>query len=147
MKIKNEMPPMWNSLAQAFKINPMHAIFTYGDTIYNPSGIDLDARPDLIAHEEVHEKQQTADGMTPELWWGKFLRDPKFRMEQEAAGYAAQYAFICNHPDKRHRASGREQRFKVRWQLAGSLAGPLYNHCIGHNDAEALIKKLSGIKP
>lgn len=139
MIIKNEKPPIWDSACAAFNINPANTLFTFGDTIYNPGCIDP-IYDHLIAHEEVHARQQTEDGMTPELWWGKFLRDHNFRLEQEAKAYGAQYAFICKS------VKDRNQRYKVLWDLAGILSGPLYANCTSRQGAIKLIQGFSGLK-
>lgn len=139
MIIKNEKPPIWDSACMAFNINPSHTLFTYGHTIYNPGAIDPIAEH-LFAHEEVHEKQQTENGMTPDVWWGKFLRDPAFRLDQEARAYGAQYAFICK------TTKDRNQQYKVLLDLAGVLAGPLYAGCVSRQEATTLIKRYSGMK-
>lgn len=139
MIIKNEKPPIWDNVCAAFKINPANTLFTFGDIIYNPDGIPHLA-DHLITHEEVHAKQQTEDGMTPELWWGKFLRDHSFRLEQEARAYGAQYAFICKS------VKDRNQRYKILWDLAGILSGPLYANCTSRQGAIRLIQGFAGVK-
>ena len=137
MRIVNEKPPVWDAVCAAFHINPKGVLFTYGDAIYNPDGVQI---PDhIIEHEQVHEKQQKRDGMTPELWWGKFLRDKDFRLDQESEAYAVQYAFICKH------LKDRNQRHKFLFNIALSLSGPLYDKCIGHMEAMALIKKRANL--
>lgn len=139
VKIRNEKPPVYDNACAAFKVNPGRTLFTYGDTIYNPGGIE--PIPDhLIEHEKVHMEQQGYSEEGAAEWWGKFLRDPAFRLEQEAQAYAKQYAFVCR------KVTGREQRFHFRWDLAGILSGPLYGNCIGRQEAAALIQRLSGVK-
>lgn len=133
MKVINEKPPVWDKVCAAFGVLPQNVFFTYGDTIYNPDGAHI---PDhILAHEEVHEVQQTKEGMTPELWWGKFLRDPQFRVDQEAEAYAKQYAFICNS------IKDRNHRYRVLFDLARILSGPLYDKAITHQGAITLIKE------
>lgn len=145
MEIKNEKPPIWDSVCQAFEVNPSMTLFTYGDTIYNPSGQDI---PDhLMEHEELHAEQQKHNDNDAALWWGRYLREPMFRLDQESKAYAKQYAFICNHPDKKMRITDRNKRFRVLHHFANSLSGPLYGRCISHAEAMQLIKKLSNVKP
>jgi hypothetical protein len=60
MKILNERPPEWimKGCLDQFRVNVDKTFWTYGDTIYNPGGIDI---PDhIIAHEEQHGRQQEA---------------------------------------------------------------------------------------
>jgi hypothetical protein len=146
IKVSGEKPPVWNDVCVAFGINPV-AYFTYGDTIFNPSLLPYPP-PDIIAHERLHMKQQMnmlpEEERTPEnhnrgaaLWWGKFLRDPAFRIDQESRAYGKQYAVICK------ATSSREMRFKYLQEMGGSLSGPLYNNCIGKVEAIQLIEKHS----
>lgn len=132
-----EKPPVWEAVCNAFGIRPA-AYFTYGNAIYC---VDVPPPPpDIIEHERVHMSQQSEEGMTPELWWGKFLRDPVFRVEQEAEAYGRQYAFL--YP----RIKDRNVKVRLLHSLAMSLSGPLYNNVIGVGEASNLIQRQSGIK-
>jgi len=153
VKISYEKPPIWDAVCVTFKINP-RCYFTYGDTLYNPSKLPIP--PEIIAHEKVHIEQQKATilikhravgmstekpniiEMNPALWWGKFLREPEFRIDQEAKAYGRQYEYICSviKDDK--------TRTKYLEQLAESLSGPLYNSCVSKKEAVILIQKYSG---
>jgi len=133
VKILKEKPPIFDAACNTFGFNLIDKIFTYGDTIYNPSGHEL---PDhVIEHEKVHIKQQ---GDKPELWWGKFLRDQEFRIDQEARAYAKQYVFLCD------RFGDRNKRAKILYDFAAVLSGKLYGECIGHFEAMQEIKKFTG---
>lgn len=138
MKIVHDNPPgnLRETIAQ-FGMQPHGGvIYTYGDTIYNPGGHDL---PDhLIAHEETHTEQQGAD---PDAWWDRYLQDPYFRIEQETAAYARQFAHICR------RVRDRNQRHKILLDLAQILAGPVYGSVISPGAALRAIKTRSGVKP
>ena len=170
MKIVNDNPPhgLRETIA-SFGMQPHSGvIYTYGDTIYNPSGIDL---PDhLIAHEETHSNQQSVYPVheSPEhldqkelakipprerisghatlekridAWWDRYLQDQYFRIEQETAAYARQYAYICA------TVRDRERRHKILLDLAKVLAGPVYGNVISTMDAYKKIKNLSKVKP
>lgn len=131
--MKNEKPPIWDAVCAAFQINPINAMFTYGDTIYNPNGFNI---PEHIAvHEAVHMEQQGWDEAGAALWWGKFLRDPLFRIDQESEAYAKQYKWVC-----KYEVSDRNQQVRFLDRLATSLAGPLYDHCITKSEAMNLIR-------
>jgi hypothetical protein len=141
-KIKmGAFPPCYDNVCAAFQVNPLGVYFTYGDAIYVPNPSNYPP-PDIIEHEKVHMKQQGYSEEGAAEWWGKFLRDPDFRIQQEAAAYARQYAFLVED----RRINGREQRFHVRWTLAGQLSGPMYGNAISRHDAAALIQRLSGVK-
>lgn len=130
-------PPCYDAVCGMLGARISNVYFTYGTTIYNPD--NLPVPEDIIAHESVHMEQQ---GFTEEgaaLWWGKFLRDPAFRIDQEAEAYGAQYRFICKG------MKDRNKPFRVLASLANSLSGPLYQNSVSHGDAMILIKQKSGI--
>ena len=138
VRIIYDRPPMWDAVCSTFQINPRNVIFSYGDCIYNPDQIDL---PDfLVEHEKVHFGQQGHTQEGAALWWGKFLRDPEFRVSQEVEAYGKQYKAMFS------QISDRNQAARVLWNLAASLSGPLYNKAISHQEAMRLIKLSSGIK-
>lgn len=138
-------PPVWDSVCQWLGFLPMSALFTYGDTIYNPGSNPI---PDqLIVHEQVHMVQQyreraasnnpRLEPMNPALWWGKFLRDKDFRYQEESEAYGAQYAWLCK------QVKGTEQHLEILMQLSRILAGPLYGSELGFQDAMRMIKSKS----
>lgn len=146
-KILEEKPPVYDSVCRFLGYKDVNAFFTYGDAIYNPAKLKIPN--DIIVHERVHMKQQTTgtiirkgvtpsgnteEKMTPELWWGKWLRDPAFRVDQEAQGYGAQLrALRTIHPD-------REKQNLILNDLARILSGPLYGNAIEQMEAALLIK-------
>jgi hypothetical protein len=101
-------------------------IFTYGDTIYNPAGTTLP--PELIAHEMVHIEQQ--HGVDPEVWWGMYLGDQRFRLGMEIPAHKAEldYLRVLKRPFM---------------HVPARLIGPLYAGVLPHNlttaDALALL--------
>lgn len=139
MKIINEKPPIWDNVCDAFGTNLVNILFTYGDSLYNPSGIDPIV-DHLLVHEEIHAEQQGHNEKDAALWWGKFLRDPDFRLDQEARAYGAQYAFICK------TVKDKNQRYKILWDLAGILSGPLYANCSSRQGAVKLIQSFAEVK-
>lgn len=137
MKILNELPPIHEAILSA-GLNPSAtAMYTYGDTIYNPSSQFVPA--DIIAHEEVHERQQkaldTSEGADDgkDIWWSRFLDDQYFRMEQEAEAYAAQYDFMC----KKHK--DRNQRNRILLHYSRTLASPTYGSVLSGSASRNLI--------
>lgn len=136
-KVRNQKPPVWDAVIAVFQVLPKHVFFTYGDTIYNPSGVQL--REDIVQHESVHMEQQGYSNDGAALWWGKFLRDPEFRLQQEIEAYAHQYAWYCG------KVSDRNMRVKFLNMLTTSLSGPMYGHCITKAEADEVIKEKSGV--
>ena len=139
-KMSYDRPPVWDNVCAVIGDGPhlLRVIFTHGDVIYNPNHLPLSA--DLIAHEKVHMKQQNYNDTDAALWWGKYLRDPAFRIEQEAEAYGKQYDVVCGI------LKDRNGRAKFLTQLSMSFSGPLYNKCIGQVEAMQLIRKYSNNK-
>lgn len=136
MRILIEKPPIFENCCAVFQVTPK-TVFTYGDAIYNPFNLDLSE--DLIEHEKVHMEQQNHNDDDAALWWGKYLRDEKFRMMQEAEAFGKQYRFICS------KTNDRERKHKVLNILANTLSGPLYGRCVDHMEASLLIKQEAGL--
>lgn len=131
MKILNEKPPMLEDiLGVGMNPNLDNVIFTYGDTIYNPSGRYI---PDyLIEHESVHTKQQGDD---PDAWWDRYLRDPYFRLDQELDAYARQYWYTCQ------KVKDRNKRNLILIDIAKSVSGETYGNMVRQPYAMQEIKK------
>lgn len=138
MKVLNEKPPEWimSGCLSQFRINVERTFWTYGDTIYNPGGIDI--RDDIMAHEEQHEKQQAEIGK--DEWWKKYLTEPRFRLEQEAEAYGVQYKYYCR------RVKDRNQQDRFLRSIASQLSGPLYQLALSHQQACLMIEVLAGKK-
>ena len=89
MKVLHLFPPNYRQINQAFNIRGKPVIFCYGDTIYNPSRIDVP--PCLIAHETVHSRQQGSD---PDGWWRRYIDDLEFRLREEVEAHRAEYEHL-----------------------------------------------------
>lgn len=87
MKEVKDYPPNIEKIRKSLSPREGYC-FTYGDTIYNPSGNKIE--PHLMVHESVHEIQQGTD---PEAWWDNYIASIEFRFNQELEAYAAQYRF------------------------------------------------------
>jgi len=127
MKVSDQLPPNYSDIASTFQLSGFNAVFTYGDTLYNPTGLPIS--DDLMAHEEVHAKQQT----NPEEWWSRYLSNPEFRLEQELEAYRAQYKSLADRPRP-------ERRWFLR-EFAKNLSSKLYGGIINKAKAEELIKQ------
>lgn len=162
MKILNEKPPEWimDGCLSQFRVNIERTFWTYGDTIYNPGGIDI--RHDIMAHEEQHMRQQAAYkapdapstvssatvegafahacGDGKDGWWKRYLAEPRFRLEQEAEAYGTQYRFFCS------QVKDRNQRTRFLFMIADQLSGPLYQTAVTHAQARTMIEVLAGKK-
>lgn len=119
-----------------FRINVERTFWTYGETLYNPGGIAI--RPDIIAHEEQHMRQQAAIGK--DEWWKRYLAEPRFRLEQEAEAYGVQYRFYCK------TVGDRNAHARFLHMVAGQLSGPLYQIAVSQQQARTMIEVLAGKK-
>jgi hypothetical protein len=134
LKIKKEYPPNYRDIVDKLGTPPVHVIYCYGDTIYNPSGKEI--TPDFEIHEEVHSKQQ---GSAPEIWWEKYLSDSQFRLKQEIEAYGTQYLFACKLIDE-IRGGAKMKKWMLE-SMARALSGKEYGGMIGYNQAETAIRK------
>lgn len=118
MKILIEKPPIWDEAHRHFEIDDSMTIYTWGDIIYNPAGIEIGG--DLIAHENQHRLQQIRYQGGKEKWWDDYFDNPQFRADQEAQAYAAQYDYYCS------QTKDRNERYRLLNILATSMSSPLY---------------------
>jgi hypothetical protein len=127
LKIEIANPPNFEKIVAAFPKATGHGvIFAWGDTIYNPSGIEIP--PPLLAHEAVHGQRQTENvgsifrSEVVERWWDKYIIDPEFRYYEELPAHAAEFHKIM------HMVHDRNQRAKLMMSTAQRLLAPLYNY-------------------
>lgn len=130
MKISKKFPPNFESITNVFgDVSKHKPVFCYGDTIYNP--YDGNLTPDIIHHEKVHSKQQ---GISPDAWYYKYLRDPEFRLEQEIEAYGEQLKYA-----KDKGVSGKLYDW-AKGNMAMSLSSELYGSLITWGKAESKIR-------
>lgn len=126
MRVVPEFPPNYAEIVAAFPgIRGRQPIFAWGDVIYNPHRIQIP--PELVAHEQVHAQRQ---GVSPALWWQRYIADLRFRLMEELLAHAAEYRFIAESPD-----SNRHARRAALKAIAQRLASPLYGSLISARDA------------
>ena len=129
MKILQANPSNLHKILKAGLKPSNKTIFTYGDTIYNPSGEDIG--PLLMKHEETHSRQQ---GNDPEEWWAKYLESTDFRLEQELEAYQSQYRAA------KSIVRDRNKLFNFLKALATDLSGEMYGNVLTFQDAITKIK-------
>lgn len=106
-------------------------IFTWGDTIYNPSGITVSN--ELKAHEGVHFSRQTNHTPAIEGWWRRYIADVEFRLAEELPAHRAEYQAF------RNRVRCFRSRISFVTALSARLASPLYGSLITPAKARSLI--------
>lgn len=126
--IRKTLPPNIEAIKAMLPISGKE-IFAYDNVIYNPSGSKLG--PELIAHEQVHFRQQ---GNDPAGWWVKFLDDPQFRLEQELEAHRVEYRTFCKHNRDRNR-----QILFLQF-ISRRLASPIYGSILTVAQAMKKIK-------
>lgn len=130
MRVLFENPPLFDEIDAAFKVAGKPIIFCWGRLIYNPQRIDVS--PSLHAHEVVHATQQMQRG-GPEAWWGRYIAEPAFRLEQEIPAHRQEYIVACL---RRRRLSIEE----ILDRIAGKLAAPLYGNLVTLDEARRLLR-------
>ena len=133
MKIVNDFPPNFEDICQAIPDvrSKEDVVFTYGDTIYNPYGGDIQDHLDV--HESIHEQQQGKIGI--DNWWARYLNDKAFRLEQEVEAYKTQYQFVF-------KKYGIAVATGFLRDIAGDLSGSMYGNVMDRKQArKAIIKK------
>lgn len=133
MKISKSFPPNFRQVVKAFPAARGHGvIFTYGDTIFNPSGVDIP--PCLMEHEQVHSKRQGKNEDIIEEWWGRYIASAKFRFEEEVLAHEAEYRWYIN-------SSKKQQKIALNY-IARRLASPMYGSMTTLKRAKAQLEKV-----
>lgn len=122
MKPQGEFP-LLERFKEVFPVTP-HTIFAYNHEIY----CDYELPEHLIIHEQTHHKQQDRDGL--DYWIDNYLKDPKYRAEQEIEAYKAQLESI---KDRNHRT-------KVRIESARNLSSELYGNLLTFQEALTVLQ-------
>lgn len=135
MKILKQLPPNYKALLKAFPtIDGKPYFYTYGDTLYNPLGVEI--YPDALVHEEVHVKQYGEDPSTWEAMSDRYIKEPLFRFDCELEAYATQYNFV-------------RQNYKRKVldmfldSISHDLAGEAYGNLCSFGEAQSKIKRLA----
>lgn len=130
MRIEIARPPNWDAITKVFDVVGKGILFCWGDTIFNPDKVDV--RTALVAHEEMHCRQQGAD---IEGWWARYIAEPAFRLSQEIPAHQREYKFVC------WDGANRKARRGYLDGVARRLASPLYGGLVDFANAKALILK------
>ena len=122
-------PPNFAHLREVFgPSNVRGAIFSWGDTLFNPYRIALSEA--LIAHEARHGARQGRSEETIRHWWNRYVHDKEFRLHEEILGHQAEFRSFCR--DNVNSA----KRARAALAMADRLSGPLYGHAIGFGEAK-----------
>lgn len=131
MRIVNDYPPNIDAIREVFPLKGGE-VFAWNDTIYNPAGKPI---PDhILMHEATHFAQQKEAGGA-DLWWVRYLTDPRWRYEQELEAHQVEYKAYC--------AGGatRNERRAYLKAIARRLSSPMYGSVVSFATAQRAIKK------
>lgn len=132
MDIAVARPPNFDEVVAKFPFAARPGvIFTYGRTIFNPSGVEISGA--LRCHEAVHAQRQGDDDEEIRAWWRRYLDEPAFRLEEELLAHRAEYRAFKGW------TKDRNQITRELETIAGRLASPLYGGVISHAQARRLI--------
>lgn len=124
-------PPNFKDIVAVFPAAAEpNVVFTYGASIYVPSGKPLVAP--IQAHEMIHSLRQGTD---PAGWWEKYLVDVEFRLVEELAGHTAEYRAALQ------TVKDRNEVAKYLQVVATRLAGPLYGNLLTPAAARKLLTR------
>lgn len=127
MQILKQLPPNIAEITKKFDLSGLHPVFTYGNTLYNPTGGHIS--DDLMAHEETHSRQQAVMGV--ENWWALYLKSAEFRLQQETEAYRVQYQAV--------KSWNRDARREFLNDISKNLASKLYGNIVNKKQAKDLI--------
>ena len=129
-----DWPPNIDHLDQVFHLRAqarLGIIFSWGaDKIYNPSGVVIP--PALYEHEAVHGRRQD-EAPSIEIWWQRYVDDPKFRLMEEVLAHCREYGFRCGD-------GSRAERRQALADVSKRLASSLYGRMISRAEARRILQ-------
>ena len=125
-EIKIEYPPNIEKIKEILTLSGKE-IFAWDGIIYNPGNGYIS--PPLIAHENVHFKQQNGD---PEKWWDRYLTDVDFRLSQELEAHREEYKEFCKS------VKDRNKRSRYLFEISLRLSSSMYGNLLSQKEASKL---------
>ncbi len=129
IRIVGARPEVYETLHERFGVEWDNGIII---TVYPNIHCRFPLPPDKIVHEAVHLVQQKEMGA--DIWWHRWLAEPGFRLDQEAAAHRKEADFV------RKSIKDRNDRDKFIRDIAKNLSGPIYGNLISYGEALALLK-------
>jgi hypothetical protein len=127
MKIINEIPPIFYKLQEQFGVSWSDIIIAYAPNIYAPREISKGKE----VHERIHIKRQGEIGV--ENWWGMYLSDPEFRLNEELISYKGEIEWI-----KQQDYNRNERRYLLN-KIYQDLSSSMYGFIIREDEAKELL--------
>jgi hypothetical protein len=141
MRVVFAEPPLIDEIDRAFNVRGKPVIFCWGDIIYNPQQVTITR--ELAAHEAVHCRRQLGvlePGTEPaelaiRAWWGRYIRDPNFRLLEEIPAHVEEFLSLCEQHAPRW-PNRRAMRRTFAAAIAKRLSSPLYGGLISFAEAK-----------
>ncbi len=102
-------------------------VFPYKDDIYSNHILP----PDIYVHEVAHLEQQKNIGA--DEWEKRYLKDDKFRLDQEIQAYRVQLRIVNDY------TKDRNKRYQAKVKCAQALASKLYGNIVDYQQALKLL--------
>lgn len=119
------LAPNFQELKDKFGVGE-ETIIAYGDKIF-VKGKTMTS--DLLVHELTHCERQNFSVDSAKRWFEMYLRDEKFRLQEEVIAYRRQYQFCCKvYKD-------RNKRNAILIALAKELSSARYGGIIKVSEA------------
>lgn len=133
LNVIHNRPPNFADIDAIFNVRTKHGVlFCYGSNLFNPSGVEVPTW--IMAHEIAHSERQgdTIDAIR--AWWGRYLTEPKFRLDEEIIAHQAEWkAYLETRPN-------RQQRRGYLVQISKRLSSDLYGKMITKERAKEIIQ-------
>ena len=121
--------PVLDKIRERFAVDERTLCITYFPNLYADASVD----PILLAHEQIHLKQQEKIGA--EKWWKQYLKDDNFLKNQESEAYRDQAKFV------KEKVKDRNLRARILHKLVTDFSGEMYGGVISREEAENVIIK------
>lgn len=128
MNRTNSKPKIYKKLHRKFGVQwDDGIIIAYGENIHCKYKVSRHK----YVHEKVHCKQQLKYGI--DRWWGKYIKDKKFRLEQELEAYRKEKDYI--------ESNIRDINLKKEMMdsILNDISSSIYGDIISYEEAKQLI--------
>jgi len=157
IEVVYDVPPIFDEIVKVFPgARNERVVFSWGSRVYINSKEREPVPKPIIAHESIHGSRQTiitrsklrekgVNDFTAEhaeewewevlAWWRRYMRDEKFRYDEELLAHQEEYRVACAEAISR-----RQRQFALK-TIAKKLASPLYGSMVSPAKAKTLLKQ------
>lgn len=127
MKTNHTIPPVFYKLKEKFGVEWGNIIIAHYPDIY----CAVDIPEQKYVHEKVHLDRQKVMGVGE--WWGKYLSDEAFRLNEEVLAYRVEAEWIKNN------IATRNERRHLLNIIYSDLASYVYGNIISESESKKLL--------